>query len=228
MIRISQITDPAEKQKVIASLATPRKWDIMTVQCLYYGHSFVHRYSTWVQNNPRYKDGGLRNGELNMLYHGEGGAKVERLLHQDNLQVVESLAPDAVIVEVGTNDLADEGYRPSDLLQQVLKLINELKDRRVRYICVCSVIYRGKNAKRTCEGYQGKVVAYNLQAAARINRLPNCMFWKHPGFWKNINECVVKKDKVHLNDLGQYKLYNSLRSVCMRIVRRTRPCLYRK
>ena len=143
------------------------------------------------------------------------------------LQVVENLAPDAVIIEVGTNDLATEGCRPSDLLKDVIRLIDELKDRRVRYICVCSVIYRGDKAKRTCSGYQSKVVAYNLQAAARIKQIPNCMFWKHPGFWKNIKECVLPKDKVHLNDLGNYKLYNSLRSVCMRIVRRTRPCLYR-
>lgn len=234
MIKISQITDPVEQRRVIESLATPRKWDIMTVQCLYYGHSFVHRYQSWVNENRRYKDGGLRNGELNMLFHSDGGAPISRLLDQSNLEAVERLAPDAVIVEVGTIDLAKEDCRPCDLLDQVVKLIAELKDRRVRYIVINSVIFRGKNGYKgkkgerlACKNFKNKVIAYNLRAPTVINKITNCMFWKHPGMWQDIESCVLE-DGTHLNALGQYKLYNSLRSVCMRVVRRTKPCLYRK
>ena len=81
----------------------------MTVQCLYYGHSFIHRYATWVQNNPRYKDGGLRNGELNMLYHGDPGATVDRLLDQENLQVYMKLYEKRCLCSLtimGVKDLA--------------------------------------------------------------------------------------------------------------------------
>ena len=42
-------------------------------------------------------------------------------------------------------------------------------------------------------------------------------FWKHNGFW-NPQSTVFRDDGVHLNDLGNYKLYCSIRGGILRAV----------
>ena len=235
MKKISELSE-REQQRVIADLATPDQFDTSIVKALYYGHSFVNHYVKWERRNPEFVNLGFDQKDLLMFYHGDGGANIDNLLQDHNLEHVERIAPELVVVEVGTNDIANDMFGPSLLELKVETLIKELKDRRVRFVVINQVLYRGEAAypdmsehdrKQAMKLFQCKTVSYNMECERRINNIPNCMFKKHQGLWSNIEQCVNKRG-VHLNDAGHKKLYNSLRSGVMRAMKRIRPAKYRQ
>ena len=157
-------------------------------------------------------------------------------MEDNNLNHIERVAPELVVVEIGTNDIANGCFGPAVLELKVESLIKELKDRKVRFIVINQVIYRGEGAypdmterdrKNAMRLFQCKTVSYNIQCEKRINKIPNCMFKKHQGLWSDIESCVDKRG-THLNDNGHKKLFNSLRSGVMRAMRKIRPAKYRQ
>ena len=232
MIRISQLKK--ERRRVRADLAKPDPMDTSAVKTLYYGHSFVNHYVTWEQNHQDYRNLGFDVDDVVMFYHGDGGASVDRLLQDDNLEHVERIAPELVIVEVGTNDLDSGCYGPQVIEMKIESLIRELKDRRVRFVVVNQVLYRGeaaykdlpvKERRMAIRLNQCKTVSFNNLCEKRIPKMSNCMYKKHPGLWANINKLVNKRG-VHLNDEGHKKLYQSLRSAVIWAKRIIRPAKY--
>ena len=73
---------------------------------LFLGHSFVTRLKRDLRCNfdPRADGKFKRWGTVFVLFHGVGGCTVAKLLSSD-LQVVTRIAPDVLILEIGTNDL---------------------------------------------------------------------------------------------------------------------------
>ena len=223
-----------ERRRVRAALANPDPVDTSPVKVLYYGHSFVNHFIKWEKRNQDYQNLGFQPDDVLMFYHGDGGASIDRLNQEDNLEHVERIAPEVVIIEAGTNDLDSGCFGPQVLELKLESLIRELKDRRVRFIVVNQVLYRGEAAykemtkkERTIamKLFQCKTVSFNNLCEKKINAMSNCMYKKHPGLWKEIEQCV-NKHGVHLNDVGHKKLFNSLRSAVIRVKRKIRPAKY--
>ena len=233
MKKISDLKE-GEQQRVLAELATPDPVDTSPVRVLYYGHSFINHYLKWLQRHQGHRNLGFDVNDVVMYYHGDGGACIDRLLQQDNLDHVERIAPEVVMVEAGTNDISSDLFGPQVLELKLETLIRELKDRRVRFVIINQVLYRGeaafpkmtaKQRKLAMKLMQCKTVSFNDQCERKINAISNCMFKKHPGLWKDIEQCVNSKG-THLNDKGHLKLHNSLRSAVIRAKRRVRPAKY--
>ena len=75
------------------------------------GHSFVKRLKRDLRSHfdPR-ADGNFKlGGTASVHLHGVGGRTVAKLRSFD-LHVVERIAPDVVILEIGTNDLVDREF----------------------------------------------------------------------------------------------------------------------
>jgi len=91
----------------------------------------------------------LTRADTNFYFEGNatvhlfsvGGGTVEKLLRYD-LHVVRRLAPDVVILEVGTNDLSDVG--PEVVGSSIEELVSSLLDAfSVSVVGVCHVIPHG-------------------------------------------------------------------------------------
>ena len=234
MIKISEIEDECEQQRVKADLATPDPLDTSPIKVLYYGHSFINHYTKWEERHPELFNLGFQTDDVVMFYHGDGGACIDALLQDHNLAHVERIAPEVVIIEAGTNDISKDMFGPSLLQLKMETLIKEMKDRRVRFVVVNQVLYRGeaaygelpkKERKMAMRLFQSKAVSFNLLCAKNIPLIPNCMYKKHPGLWKNIDQLVNRRG-VHLNGAGHMKLYNSLRSAVIRVKRKIRSAKY--
>ncbi|CAH3170365.1 unnamed protein product, partial [Porites lobata] len=50
---------------------------------------------------------------------------------------------------------------------------------------------------------------------AVLEPIPYCLYWKHRGFW-NSRENIYLPDGVHLNDLGNLKLFRSIRGAVIK------------
>ena len=233
MKKLSDMT-AEQRQKVSDELATPDPVDTSAVRVLYYGHSFVNHFIKWEKRHDEYQNLGFAADDVCVFYHGDGGATLQNLLQDINLEHVERIAPEVVIVEAGTNDLFNGVFGPQTTERQTEALIRELNDRRVRFVVINQVLFRGEAAykelpkaerKMAKRQFQCQAVCYNLECAKRLKSRPNVMFKKHPGLWKDIDSLVNKRG-VHLNDEGHFKLYNSLRSAVIRVKKIIRPAKY--
>ena len=77
--------------------------------------------------------------DLVIRWRGTGGRTVAKTIQYD-LGVVESFAPDIVILQLGTNDLAFlSAVETSSAIEDITRLMFETYG--VEFICVCQMIY---------------------------------------------------------------------------------------
>ena len=106
------------------------------------GHSFVHRLQTFLL---AYYGGNFVNNfnlsdDLIFKWNGIGGRTVTKI-RQCDLGVVESFAPDIVILELGTNDLTQlSALETGSAIKDLARLLYE--SYHVQKICVCQTLYR--------------------------------------------------------------------------------------
>ena len=112
-------------------------------KALILGHSFVRRLKRDLElgfDSCAAYDFRLR-GTASVHLHGVGGRTVQTLQEND-LHVVRDLAPDIVILEIGTNDLT---HTPPEIvgsnIDDLVRLL--VRDFAVRAVGVCGVIPRG-------------------------------------------------------------------------------------
>ena len=173
------------------------------------GHSFIHRlYSFIVAHFGRDFVENFHSGDdLIFKWHGIGGRTVAKT-RQFDLGVVESFTPDIVILQLGTNDLTalsavETGSAIEDLVYLLYNSCN------VKRICVCQTIYR-ENAPL----FNNQVNTLSKYLGVVLEPIPYACYWKHRGFWKSKSR-FFHRDGVHLNNLGHYKLYRSLRGAIL-------------
>ena len=112
-------------------------------KALILGHSFVRRLQRDLDSgfNPRATSDFNLHGTASVYMHGVGGRTTETLQEND-LHVVRDLAPDIVILEIGTDDLT---HTPSEIVGSNIEEFVRLLEGKfsVRAIGVCGVIPRG-------------------------------------------------------------------------------------
>ena len=87
-------------------------------------------------------------GTASVCFYGVGGRTVQTL-QANNLHVVRDLAPDIVILEIGTNDLSKlPPEKVGSAIEDLVRLF--LSDFSVRAIGVCYVIPRGISSRMAC------------------------------------------------------------------------------
>ena len=107
------------------------------------GHSFIKRLKRDLRSHfdPRADSNFKLGGTVSVHLHGVGGRTVAKLRSFD-LRVVQQIAPDILILEIGTNDLVDTS--PEVVGSEIESLVCLLlEDYKVRVVCVCHVIPRG-------------------------------------------------------------------------------------
>ena len=181
------------------------------------GHSFVKRLKRDLRSHfdPR-ADGNFKlGGTASVHLHGVGGRTVAKLRSFD-LHVVERIAPDVVILEIGTNDLVD--LRPEVVGSEIENLVRLLLGHyKVRIVCVCHVIPRG-HSYDDAVSFAGRVEILQQYLDVVLFVIPNVFCWvqrafSHPG------KDFYLPDGVHVNPAGQYHLYRSYRGAIFRALR---------
>lgn len=97
-----------------------------------------------------------------------------------DLHVVERFAPDAIILEVGTNDLVD--LSPEVIGSQIKSLVRLLIDSySVRFVGVCHVIPRGAcHAEAVIFTRRSDILRQYLGVV--LDSIPNAFCWLHKSF----------------------------------------------
>lgn len=151
-------------------------------------------------------------GAATATLFGVGGRTVHKLRLHD-LHVVRRLAPDVVILEIGTNDLSVLG--PEVVGSSIEELVSSLlNDFAVSVIGVCHVIPRGDSFIHWAEFLQRAKILNNYVRVV-LDPFPNVFCWSHKDF-SSPHKDLYLADGVHVNPLGQYFLYRSYRGAILK------------
>ena len=212
LTKISKITDIVERQRVLDFLGRPDPDEVRPVKILYYGHSFVQHLQDYMAELPYYMGNfGISFNEASVHFKSLSGAPVERLRKKHNINLVNRIQPEIVLLEVGTNDLSEVNKTARYVHDQVLELVREILDCRVRRVIVSQVVLRGKaGLAGKDQNYSEKMHEYNHMIEASLQYLPRAAFWHHYKMWVDV-ETLVGTDGTHLNDQGNKRLYRSLK-----------------
>ena len=135
--------------------------------------------------------------DANVHLHGVGGLTVERL--RRDLDIVSSLSPQVVILEIGTNDLTR--LHPEVTGSKIEELVCLLLDTfSVQVIGVCEVLPRAR-----APFFNDAILTLNQYLGGVLDPIPNVFCWRHRGF-DNPSVHPHLPDGVHVNSFGQYCL----------------------
>ena len=179
----------------------------MTVKrVLILGHSFIRRLREYVGRNTDLGTSLHILDNIELKWHGVGGRTVLKTVQFD-LYVVELFKPEIVIVQLGTNDLSH--LSPVNVGSAIEDLTRTLHDSlNVKCVCLSNYLSNGGSYLNK------KVILLNRYLKVVLEPLPYAFFWSHKGF-RRAKTNFMAHDGVHLNSLGQYKLYHSLRGAVL-------------
>ena len=171
------------------------------------GHSFVRRLRTDLL--ARFDDRAAINfnlqGTADIHLYGVGGRTVPKLRKLD-LGVVSKISPSIVILEIGTNDLANTS--PEVVGSEIENLVHLLISQySVRVVVLCHVTPR---VTLKSSHFNQRAQLLNQYTRVVLEPIEHASCWTHRGF---TNPAVTPylSDGVHFNHMGQYMLYRSYR-----------------
>lgn len=204
--RISMFFREFDFSLAIMSSAVPK--------VLVLGHSFVRRLQSDLEGafDARADRSFNLEGTATVQLFGVGGRTVPKLRRLD-LHVVRRLAPEIVILEIGTNDLSS--VKPETVGSSIEELVlSILANPSVNVVGVCHVIPRGV-AFEGWEEFLRRAEILNDYLSVVLQPISNAFCWTHRDFSSPYKD-VYLEDGVHVNALGQYFLYRSYRGAILK------------
>ena len=124
------------------------------------------------------------------------------------------IAPEVIILELGSNDLVN--LSPQTVGSELENLVRELYEAySVEFVVVGQVLRRRTRDAGECNCKVGKL---HLYLKVVLEQLPFCYYWRHRGFWNSKRDLHLP-DGVHLNSLGNYKFLRSIRGAVLRAIK---------
>ena len=101
-------------------------------------------------------------------------------LRSFDLHVVERIAPDVLILEIGSNDLVDTS--PEVVGSEIESLVHPIvEDYKVRVICVCHVISCGYSYDKAAT-FADRIGILQQYLEVVLSPMPNVFCWAHRFF----------------------------------------------
>ena len=183
------------------------------IRVLILGHSFIRRVHDFLCRNfnARIAKNLSLDGDLLIRWHGIGGRTVSKTREYD-LGIVEEFAPNVVIMQLGTNDLTTiSAVETGSAIEDLCRLLYESYG--VELICVCQTLYR-----QDASSFNKQVDLLTKHLKVVLEPIPYVLYWRHRGFWR-CKSRFLAQDGGHLNKLGRYKYFRSLRGTVLRCMR---------
>ena len=181
-------------------------------QILILGHSFICRLAGFLQKRGHEHLMAKLSSLGSISFHGVGGRTIAKVRKFD-LSIICCLSPDIIVLELGSNDLTKLPVQTvGSELETLVRILHD--EFHVKTIAVCQVIRRHSYE---CTADNFEVTKLHLYLKAVLEPIPYCLYWKHRGFG-NSRENIYLPDVVHPNDLGNLKLFQSIRGAVIKAV----------
>jgi hypothetical protein len=171
------------------------------------GHSFVHSFSHYLEKHVGHVTPSFSHvvaTQLKVYSHvqrvhliGKRGASVHNLFSPHQIRRIN---PIFVIIDCGSNDLADPNSCPLQVASAIVDLAHHLiKHYRVKHVVICSIIDRqARLGGQTPEQFKDKAYRCNNYLYHFCDVEPDITYHTHRGFW-NSPISHWSHDKIHPN-----------------------------
>lgn len=148
-----------------------------------------------------------------MHFFGLGGARVSSNAHLTSFSsALRRFRPTNVIVILGGNDL-DDDQSVQDIVYKLIAYLSMIRTQfDLRHITVTSFFPRTSTRQVSPDEYSARVQDANQELKQACENTP-FTYWRLKGFF--LSRENILSDGVHLNDLGQYKLFRHLRGILL-------------
>ena len=182
------------------------------------GHSFIcHILKGLRKLYGIFHNFGIEEDVVEVSYLAQGG------MHIDDVEADEIADgdPDIVYIELGTCDLDVPGVNGNAVGRQLYQLAQAVENYGVKRVIVGEVIFRQE------KGIPGEATDYNYQVMNMNRYLQSVMapqnnehffFWRHKYLWGSKIQ-IYDDDGIHLNELGDTRLYRSIRGAIFKMAR---------
>ena len=158
------------------------------------------------------------------FFRGIGGRLARDIMSEDDF-VVELLKPDFCFLVCGGNDLSDPTVSALEVANNIFDVVEWLhKTHHVTFIAVSQLFWRfakpdpSKGRPLSPEVYNAKVAEVN--SILEVSLLAGySMLWRNKGLFANPSDFLTA-DQVHLNFVGNQRLYRSIRGAILFALRR--------
>ena len=189
------------------------------------GHSYVKNLNNFILTDEVDDMGrintsfGMYKEEISVSFHPLPGARLFQL--QCETHKLLKLKPDIAILIVGGNDLDRGQANPTELAAQIYRYGEYLISRGIKFVGLMPIVERVTKT----DNFKELADQYNSRMEAMCSKHPNISFRS----LKRIGIKELRNDGVHLNNRGNYFLYNAVKS-CIRhaishIVEKS-PCVH--
>ena len=182
------------------------------------GHSFLTHILSQVENEVGDEHNfGLRPSVAQMSYLVKGGKKLK---HFDEHTIM-AYNPDIVYFEIGSNDLSELEKTGNQMGRVLYDLAVKLISMGVKKVIAGEVIYRqadGVPNSKPEYNYEVQNMNWYLQSTMAESNNPRCFFWRHKNIWE-ASAIIYMDDGIHLNSLGNERMFRSIRGALLRFMR---------
>ena len=158
----------------------------------------------------RYSGSLLECMDCTIAFHGYRGDTVASLEGNSSLRrKLASVMLNVVVLSVGGNDLNHAGT-PQTLKvdMHLYEYAQALVSMGVKWVVVCQIVCRHSWRHTSYEEGTARLTEINKFLRVVCDD-PHVSFWRHKGFW-NVQQ-IFRPDRVHFNDLGNHKLFRSVK-----------------
>lgn len=124
-------------------------------------------------------------------------------------QLLELELPRIVIISLGGNDVYSGREHVLKVGMRLFELAQALVAKGVSQVVVCQVVRRQSVRPISLDEGAKRVLEINEFLGA-VCDTEHLSFWRHRGFWQSQRN-IFRGDGVHFNDLGNYKLWRSVK-----------------
>ena len=179
-----------------------------------FGHSFINHMEYEARRRKgNYHNMGLDFSVANVNYVWDGGLTISDAYYY-YLDMVMAHQPDLVFIELGTCDIGKIKYTAGEVGKQLIRLAQELCYLGVKQVLLGKIIYRKhKGIPKKCPEINYKISDCNRYLCVQLDEeySSNIKLWRHKGLWY-ARKNVYFRDGIHLNRLGNLRLYRSIRA----------------
>lgn len=178
------------------------------------GHSFIRRLRDHLKTT-NYLNLGLNKADFSLLWQGFGGMHIKDL--HSYIDMLVSVQPNALYIEIGSNDLCASPNIQS-LVSQLFDFLEDLLRQCpvISSIIIGHVIKRDLSSPRQAKvhkNYNQLVTQFNEAITSQAKSSPHSLslkIWKHKGLVQDSVPYLLQ-DGVHLNSRGHHLLMHSIK-----------------
>ncbi|MES9882805.1 MAG: SGNH/GDSL hydrolase family protein [Sedimenticola sp.] len=157
-----------------------------------------------------------------IVMHGISGAKIESDSHCKSFdRVVREHRPKGLVVQIGGNDLDQEGVDDDTAEAVVLRVIciTSLLQRRydIKKVMVAQFLTRQSTRHCRADAYNQAVHHANVFLKAQLLEDPALFYWKLKGVKNSVSN--IWADGVHFSQVGQLKYYRNIRGAILQCLK---------